>query len=420
MVSSEAIARTRGSETALAQRYQHVRAATLSLCEHLEPEDYVVQSMSDVSPTKWHLAHITWFFERFVLKEYSKTYEWFNEDFDYVLNSYFYTVGGMYARPDRGLLTRPTVKEVFAYREYVDSAMLDLIAEKAGDKDFDFLIDVGLSHEQQHQELILTDIKHVFSVNPAWPTVNPALTPSPVRESPTHEFRNGPSGVLEIGHKDDSYCFDNELPRHAELVAEHQIGSRLVNNAEYLDFIRDAGYTNPQLWHSDGWAIINREGWNRPLYWTEGLDAEFTLGGKRELNLHAPVTHVSYYEAFAYAKWAGARLPTEAEWELAADEEEVSGNFQESNYWHPIAASGSQLFGDVWEWTSSAYLPYPGFVPLPGALGESNGKFMSSQMTVRGGSCATATEHMRASVRSFFYPHQRWQFLGIRLAKDGS
>ena len=238
------------------------------------------------------------------------------------------------------------------------------------------------------------------------------------RQSPTHQFRDGPSGIHEIGHNDDSYCFDNELPRHSELVAEHQIGSRLINNGEYLDFIRDAAYSEPKLWHSDGWAIINREGWTRPLYWAEGLDAEFTLGGKRELDLQAPVTHVSYYEAFAYAKWAGARLPTETEWELAADEEEISGNLQESNYWHPIAASGSQFFGDVWEWTSSAYLPYPGFVPLPGALGESNGKFMSSQMTVRGGSCVTATDHMRASVRSFFYPHQRWQFLGIRLAKD--
>ncbi len=420
MVSSEAAARTGDPLISLVERYQHVRAATLSLCEHLEPEDYVVQSMSDVSPTKWHLAHVTWFFERFVLKEYSKNYDWFNEDFDFVLNSYFYTIGGMYPRPDRGLLTRPTVKEVIAYREYVDNAMLDLIAGKTGDKDFDFLIEVGLSHEQQHQELILTDIKHVFSVNPAWPTVNPSLTPPPVRKSPSHEFRDGPSGVREIGHKDDSYCFDNELPRHPELIAEHQIGSRLINNGEYLDFIRDAGYTNPKLWHSDGWAIINREGWNRPLYWAEGLDAEFALGGKRELDLHSPVTHVSYYEAFAYAKWAGARLPTEAEWELAADEEKVSGNFLESSYWHPSAASGSQLFGDVWEWTSSAYLPYPGFVPLPGALGESNGKFMSNQMTVRGGSCATATQHMRASVRSFFYPHQRWQFLGIRLAKDGS
>ncbi len=420
MASSEAVARVGGSESSLVERYQQIRSLTLALCEQLQPEDFVVQSMPDVSPTKWHLAHVTWFFERFVLKEYLKTHDWFNEDFNFVLNSYFYTVGGMYARPDRGLLTRPTVSEVIAYREYVDNAMLDLIAEKTGDKDFDFLIEVGLNHEQQHQELILTDIKHVFSVNPAWPTVNPALTPPPVRESPPHEFRNGPSGVREIGHKDDSYCFDNELPRHPELIAEHQIGSRLVNNGEYLDFIHDAGYSNPKLWHSDGWAIINREGWSRPLYWAEGLDAEFTLGGKRELDLHSPVTHVSYYEAYAYSKWAGARLPTEAEWEVAADEEKISGNFQESNYWHPIAASGSQLFGDVWEWTSSAYLPYPGFVPLPGALGESNGKFMSSQMTVRGGSCATATEHMRASVRSFFFPHQRWQFLGIRLAKDGT
>jgi len=420
MTISQAAAQSGDPRVSLVERYQQVRAATLSLCEHLEPEDYVVQSMRDTSPTKWHLAHITWFFERFVLKEYTKIYDWFNEDFDYVLNSYFYTVGGMYARPDRGLLTRPTVKEVVAYRKHVDNAMLDLVAEKNGDKDFDFLIEVGLTHEQQHQELILTEIKHVFSVNPTWPTVNPALSPPPASQASPYEFRNGPSGIHEIGHQDSSYCWDNELPRHPELISEHQIGSRLVNNGEYLEFIRDAGYSNPKFWHSDGWATINREGWNRPLYWTKELDAEFTLGGQRELDLNSPVTHVSYYEAFAYAKWAGARLPTEAEWELAANEEEVVGNFRESNYWHPIAATGSQLFGDAWEWTSSAYLPYPGFVPLPGALGESNGKFMSGQMTVRGGSCVTATEHMRASVRSFFYPHQRWQFLGIRLAKDGS
>ncbi len=404
----------------LAAQYAHVRNATVALCQHLEPEDYVVQSMSDVSPTKWHLAHVTWFFERFVLKKYSKTYDWFNEDFDYVRKSYFYTVGGVYPRPDRGLLTRPTVKEVIAYRDHVDNAMLDMIIEKTGDEEFDFLIEVGLNHEQQHQELMLADIKHVFSVNPAWPAVNPALTPPPDQQSPRHEFRNGPTGIQEIGHRDNSYCFDNELPRHPELIVEHQIGSRLINNGEYLDFIRDDAYSDPKLWHSDAWATINRQGWTRPLYWAEGLDAEFTLGGKRELDLQAPVAHVSYYEAYAYAKWAGARLPTEAEWELATDGEDVSGNFSESNYWHPVAASGSQLFGDVWEWTSSAYLPYPGFVPLPGALGESNGKFMSGQMTVRGGSCVTATDHMRASVRSFFYPHQRWQFLGIRLAKDGS
>ena len=404
----------------LAAQYARIRNATVALCQHLEPEDYVVQSMSDVSPTKWHLAHVTWFFERFILRKYSKTYDWFNEDFDYTLNSYFYTIGGMYPRPDRGLLARPTVKEVIAYRDHVDTAMLDLIAGKAGDAEFDFLVEVGLSHEQQHQELLLTDIKHVFSVNPAWPAVNPALAPPPDQQSPPHEFRNGPSGIQEIGHRDNSYCFDNELPRHPELIAEHQIGSRLINNGEYLDFIRDDAYSDPKLWHSDGWATINREGWTRPLYWAEGLDAEFTLGGKRELDMQAPVAHVSYYEAYAYAKWAGARLPTEAEWELAADGEDVSGNFSESNYWHPVAASGSQLFGDLWEWTSSAYLPYPGFVPLPGALGESNGKFMSGQMTVRGGSCVTAADHMRASVRSFFYPHQRWQFLGIRLAKDGS
>jgi len=420
MASAKEAIPASGNSDALVARYTQIRNATVDLCEHLETEDYVVQSMPDVSPIKWHLAHITWFFEFFVLTPMSSGYKSFNESFNYVLNSYFYTVGGMYARPNRGLLTRPLVSEVIAYRKYVDEAIVEFIASRPDDAELAEMIEIGLSHEQQHQELILTDIKHVFSVNPSWPAVNPALDTPPVGVAPTHEFINGESGVHEIGYAGDEIVFDNELPRHPELLAEHQIGSRLITNGEYLDFMRDDGYKTPGLWFSDGWAIVNRENWNRPLYWSESLDAEFTLGGKRDLDLHAPVTHVSFYEASAYAKWAGARLPTEAEWEVAAERQSINGNFHESNYWQPIVASDSQFFGDVWEWTSSAYLPYPGFKPLPGPLGESNGKFMSSQMTVRGGSCATARDHMRTSVRSFFYPHQRWQFLGIRLAKDGN
>lgn len=417
--ANEAVPAVDQSES-LAGKYQYVRSATVKLCEHLEVEDYVVQSMPDVSPIKWHLAHITWFFEFFILNPKSDNYKSFNESFDYILNSYFYTVGGMYARPNRGLLTRPLVSEVMAYRQYVDDAMVEFINASEGDEDLAEMVEIGLSHEQQHQELILTDIKHVFSVNPAWPVVNPKLTSPPAGSAPTHEFVNGVSGLQEIGYQGNDIVFDNEMPRHPEYVAEHQIGSRLITNGEYLDFIRDDGYQTAALWHSDGWAIVNREEWNRPLYWSQDLDAEFTMGGKRDIDWNAPVTHVSYYEAAAYAKWAAARLPTEAEWELAAEKLPVKGNFHENNYWHPIVASDSQLFGDVWEWTSSSYLPYPGFKPYPGPLGESNGKFMSGQMTVRGGSCATATDHMRATVRSFFYPHQRWQFLGIRLAKDGN
>lgn len=404
----------------LAARYTEIRNASVHLCRHLETEDFVVQSMPDVSPTKWHLAHVTWFFEFFILSEYAKNYKTFNEAFNYVLNSYFYTVGGMYARPNRGLLTRPLVKEVLAYRDYVDNAILELLAAQPENAELAGMIEVGLNHEQQHQELILTDIKHVFSVNPSWPAMNPELKPPSVMGAPSHVFLKGASGIQEIGYGGDGFCFDNEQPRHPELIPEHRIGSRLITNGEYLDFIRDDGYKTADIWHSDGWAIVNRDGWDRPLYWTEGHDAEFTLGGRRELDLNAPVTHVSYYEAYAYAKWAGARLPTEAEWELAAEEEPIDGNFQESDYWQPTVANGLQLYGDVWEWTSSAYLPYPGFMPMAGPLGESNGKFMSSQMTVRGGSCATAIDHMRVTVRSFFYPHQRWQFLGIRLAKDGA
>lgn len=417
--AKEAIPAARSTD-ALVARYTQIRNATVGLCEHLETEDYVVQSMPDVSPIKWHLAHLTWFFEFFVLNPMSSGYKSFNESFNYVLNSYFYTVGGMYARPNRGLLTRPLVSEVMAYRKYVDEAIVEFIASRPDDNDLAEMIEIGLSHEQQHQELILADIKHVFSVNPSWPAVNPALDTPPDGVAPSHEFIDGESGVHEIGHFGDEISFDNELPRHPEYLAEHQIGSRLITNGEYLEFMRDDGYKTPGLWLSDGWATINRDNWDRPLYWSDGLDAEFTHGGKRDLDMHAPVVHVSFYEASAYAKWAGARLPTEAEWEVAAEKQTISGNFQESNYWQPVVASDSQFFGDVWEWTSSAYLPYPGFKALPGPLGESNGKFMSGQMTVRGGSCATARDHMRASVRSFFYPHQRWQFLGIRLAKDGN
>jgi ergothioneine biosynthesis protein EgtB len=399
--------------------YDRIRAATLALCRTLEPEDTVVQSMPDVSPTKWHLAHITWFFERFVLEAFDDDYRRFDEQFDYLFNSYYYSAGTMHARPKRGMLTRPTLGEVVAYREHVDNAMRSLLESRGNEKEVARRIELGLHHEQQHQELLLTDIKHVLSRNPMSPAMNPALPEPPSTAPDGYGFDNGRVGIQQVGAGDNTFCFDNELPRHDALLHEHRIGNRLVTNAEYRDFIDAGGYADSQLWLSDGWSTINERGWDRPLYWSQDLTAEFTLGGLRDIDPHAPVCHVSYYEADAFARWAGARLPTEFEWELAATEDEIAGNFVESGFWQPGAGDTRQYFGDVWEWTSSPYSPYPGFTPLEGSLGEYNGKFMSGQMTVRGGSCATARDHIRASYRSFFYPDARWQFLGIRLAKDG-
>jgi ergothioneine biosynthesis protein EgtB len=403
----------------LSREYARVRSLTLDLCRTLAPEDTVVQSMPDVSPTKWHLAHVTWFFEHFVLEHFQASYQRFNEAYDYLFNSYYYSVGQMHARPQRGMLTRPTLQEVRDYREHVDTAIAALLTERAGNAELEQRLVLGLNHEQQHQELLLTDIKHVFSCNPMQPAVDAGL-PVPATADPgDYTYIRGAAGARPVGHSGDGFCFDNETPRHDVLLQEHEIGARLITNGEFRDFIRDGGYQDSNLWFSDGWAAVNQRGWSRPLYWSEGLDAEFTLGGVRELDAGAPVSHVSYYEADAFARWAGARLPTEFEWELAAMEQDLAGNFMGSAYWHPAAAAGShQFFGDTWEWTSSPYAPYPGFRPLDGALGEYNGKFMCNQVTVRGGSCVTAVDHMRPTYRSFFYPDARWQFLGIRLARD--
>jgi ergothioneine biosynthesis protein EgtB len=317
------------------------------------------------------------------------------------------------------LITRPTLDEVRDYRAHVDEQMLRLL--DAGDID-DATLDVlvlGLNHEQQHQELILTDIKHVLSLNPQQPAARTDLHMPAGKAPPAYDFMAGASGIVQIGHDGDGFCFDNETPRHDALLHAHDIGNRLVTNGEFREFIRSGAYDDPLLWLSDGWATIRAQGWNRPLYWDGALETEFTLGGRREIDQHAPVTHVSYYEADAFARWAGARLPTEFEWEHAAADESCSGNLLAAHTWQPVATNGGRQFiGDVWEWTSSAYAPYPGFRPLAGSLGEYNGKFMCNQMTVRGGSCVTADDHIRKSYRSFFYPDARWQFLGFRLARD--
>jgi ergothioneine biosynthesis protein EgtB len=376
--------------------------------------------MPDVSPTKWHLAHVTWFFERFVLEPFMPGYPRFHDDYDFLFNSYYYTAGQMHARPKRGLLSRPTLAQVFDYRDHVDEHMPRLLDERADDAELAAVVTLGLNHEQQHQELVLTDIKHVLAQNPLQPAFDPGLPVAPSRAVDTYAYEKGASGIHTVGATGERFFFDNETPRHDALLHEHRIGTRLVTNGEFREFVTDGGYSNSTLWLSDGWAVVNQEQWKRPLYWSEDLGSEFTLGGVRYIDDNAPVTHVSFYEADAYARWAGARLPTEFEWETAAAGKAVEGNLMQSGFLHPVCGGrATQLFGDVWEWTSSPYAPYPGFVPLAGSLGEYNGKFMCNQMTARGGSCVTSSDHVRASYRNFFYPHQRWQFFGIRLAKDG-
>ena len=411
---------SRDSVDSLSAQYSRVRAQSLALVETLAPEDTVVQSMPDVSPTKWHLAHVTWFFERFVLEPFVPGYRRLDDDYDYLFNSYYYTAGQMHARPKRGLLSRPTLAQVLDYRAHVDEHMQRLLGERGDEAELVTIVTLGLNHEQQHQELLLTDIKHVLSQNPLQPAFDPGLPVAPTRPVDAYAFRTGASGIHQVGTTGEGFHFDNETPRHDALLHEHRIGSRLVTNGEFREFVTNGGYAESILWLSDGWATVNQEGWERPLYWNEDLASEFTLGGVRAIDDTAPVTHVSFYEADAFARWAGARLPTEFEWETAAAEEPVEGNLLQSGFLHPVAgASKTQFFGDVWEWTSSPYAPYPGFVPLSGSLGEYNGKFMCNQMTARGGSCVTSSDHVRASYRNFFYPHQRWQFFGIRLARDG-
>ncbi len=403
----------------LAERFRHVRATSLALCDTLSPEDQVVQTMPDVSPTKWHLAHTSWFFERFVLERWASGYAPFDARFAYLFNSYYQTAGDMHARPNRGLLSRPTVAEILDYRAHVDAAVATLL-EQCDDAECTFVIELGLNHERQHQELMLTDIKHVLSCNPMRPAMHPALpTPAPGAERAQGWIAHA-GGIASIGADGggEGFCFDNETPRHEVLLQPHRIADRLVTNAEYRAFVEDGGYRDSTLWLSDGWAAVTERGWSEPLYWSADLEQEFTLGGMRPVDPHAPVSHLSFYEADAFARWAGARLPTEAEWETAAAPSAFEGNFAESGYWHPVAGGGPQWFGDVWEWTASSYAPYPGFQPLAGTLGEYNGKFMCSQMVIRGGSCMSAADHIRASYRSFFYPDSRWQCTGLRLATD--
>jgi ergothioneine biosynthesis protein EgtB len=405
----------------LLRRYREVRAATEQLAAPLHPEDQVVQSMPDTSPTKWHRAHVTWFFETFVLSEHLDGYEEFHPQFRVLFNSYYEQVGDKHPRPQRGLLSRPTVDEVTAYRAHVDAAMGELLLE-CDDPDVWSLIELGLHHEQQHQELLLMDIKHVLSVNPLQPAYRVGMGESGANPPPLRwiEF---PGGLVEIGHTGDGFSFDHEGPRHTTYLRPYTLADRLVTNGEWLAFIDDGGYQRSELWLSDGWATVLANDWKMPLYWRKDEQwTVFTLAGTQAVRLDEPVCHVSYYEADAYAHWAGARLATEAEWEVAARDHTPDGaNLLAADVLHPDpppAGDGlRQLFGDVWEWTSSAYLAYPGYRAPEGAVGEYNGKFMSGQMVLRGGCAVTPPDHVRATYRNFFPPQARWAFSGVRLAR---
>ncbi|MGE7204776.1 ergothioneine biosynthesis protein EgtB [Sphingomonas sp. NPDC019816] len=405
----------------LVSRYRDVRALTLALAAPLSDADATVQSMPDASPAKWHMAHTTWFFETFVLRDHVPDYHLHDPRFPFLFNSYYEAEGKRHARHRRGMITRPTLDEVRAYRAHVDEALvaaLPDLPEAARE-----LVALGCHHEEQHQELFVTDILHLFSENPLEPALYAAQPKTPVAMPGPVDWIEGASGIVRIGHDSQGFAFDCEGPRHDTLLHPHAIADRTVTNAEWMNFIADGGYRDPRLWLSDGWAWVKGEGIAAPLYWEErdGGWTRFGLDGRRPVDPAAPVTHVSFYEADAYASWAGARLPTEAEWEAAAVSHDPAGGNQmdDAGAVEPRPSPDSPaFFGDVWEWTGSAYRPYPGFHPVEGAVGEYNGKFMNGQFVLRGGSCATPRGHVRACYRNFFYPHQRWQFTGVRLAKD--
>jgi ergothioneine biosynthesis protein EgtB len=406
----------------LIQNFNQVRDRTEAICEPLEVDDYQLQSIIQTSPPKWHLAHVSWFFEVFVLHHFSPEYKSFAPYFDFLFNSYYYTRGSMHPRADRGLLSRPTVKDVYAYRSHVNTSMRELLGEIDNSKwdEFHFRVTLGLHHEQQHQELMLMDIKHNFSVNPLRPAYRNNLE-NPRGNSRPMRWLERAGGIDQIGHASKDFAFDNETPSHAVLIQDHLLADRFVTNGEFLNFINDGGYADSRLWLSDGWTLIQREKWQHPLYWekVDGSWMQFSLGGMRELSPLEPVCHLSFFEADAFARWMGKRLPLEAELETCLSNQSVVGNFSDSGLLHPgPAGETGQWYGDLWAWTASPYVAYPGFRPLAGSIGEYNGKFMSNQMVLKGGSCVTPHGHIRASYRNFFYPDERWAFTGVRLADD--
>lgn len=409
----------------LIQDYQSIRHVTEQLCQPLAVEDYVVQSQPDVSPPKWHLAHTTWFFETFLLNHFA-SYQVFHPAFTHLFNSYYQRIGSPYPRVQRGLLSRPTVDDIYRYRQHVDSHLLHFLNDLAPEHKLWSLLTLGLHHEQQHQELLMMDIKHNFSLNPEFCVYQTYKSKPQPRIVTPLLFQEWDGGIVEIGHQGKDFCFDNELPRHPVILNPFAIATRLITNAEYNEFIVAGGYQQPEWWLSDGWDMVVKHQWKAPLYWQEHHHRwyVFTLNGLKELDYNEPVVHVSYYEADAFARWKGARLPKEAEWEHYVSQGGITpdtGNFLENKIYHPQAnqkSADQQFFGDVWEWTSSAYDAYPGYAPVSGALGEYNGKFMSNQMVLKGGCCVTPKSHIRPTYRNFFQPDKRWQFSGIRLAKD--
>ncbi|WP_028376663.1 ergothioneine biosynthesis protein EgtB [Leeuwenhoekiella sp. MAR_2009_132] len=372
------------------------REHTETICKHLQIEDYVVQPIEDVSPPKWHLGHTTWFFEDFILKKYKLNYQVYDNHFAYVFNSYYESMGARVVRTDRGNLSRPTVDQVYSYRKHVTNALKELLEENPSEE-VESLIEIGIHHEKQHQELLLTDIKYILGNNPLLPTYSVDFNEFKLNPKPA-EWLSVEEGIHSIGYKGSGFCYDNELGLHKVYLNSFQISSRLVTNAEYLEFIEDSGYKQTLLWHSEGWSWVTENNITAPLYWHKQVDGweYYGLNGLQKLNLEAPVTHISYFEAYAYAQWRGLRLPTEFEWEVAQSQFD---------------------WGERWEWTESAYLPYPNYTKAPGALGEYNGKFMVSQKTLRGGSVATSNNHTRSTYRNFFHPQLRWQFTGLRLAR---
>ncbi|MBV2128538.1 ergothioneine biosynthesis protein EgtB [Arsukibacterium indicum] len=416
-------------EQGVIDSFQQVRRQTLALTEGLSAEDMVVQSMPDASPLKWHLAHTSWFYEHFILQRFSKNYQCFNTDYQFLFNSYYDAVGPRHARPNRGLLTRPAISDILEYRQHVETHMQQLLA--LGQPDVTELLTIGLHHEMQHQELMLTDVLHLLSANPLAPAMQQTPPPASLSGSaqplPALQMLSHDGGLLKVGAAEQGFSYDCEKPRHQYFLQPFKLASRPVTNGEWLQFIDDGGYQNPLLWLSDGWHYSQQYNWQAPLYWQRQQQqwCSFSLRGLQPLNLAAPVCHISYYEADAFARWAGKRLPREQEWEVIAEaqpEALTNANFLEQHIWQPTSCDNQpgfqKLFGDVWEWSQSPYSPYPGFSAAQGELAEYNGKFMANQFVLRGGSCASPRQQLRSSYRNFFHPHQRWQFSGLRLAED--
>jgi ergothioneine biosynthesis protein EgtB len=407
------------------KKYARVRAASLAVCAPLEMDDYGVQTAPEVSPLKWHLAHSSWFFETLVLQPYLPGYQVFHPAYAHLFNSYYNTLGSFHPQPERGMLSRPTLADVQRYRAHVDEHMARLLASREGHHQDDIRLrtQLGLEHEQQHQELMLMDIKHIFFYNPLHPVYRNLAQPQVHATAPLR-WIGFAGGVQSIGHAGQGFAYDNEGPRHKVYLNPYQLAARPVTNGEFIAFMDTGAYGRAEYWLSDAWKMLQQKKWQAPLYWERRDDRwwHMTLGGMRPVDVHAPVCHVSYYEAAAYAQWAGVRLPTEAEWEVAATDLPIAGNLRDTDLLQPMAATGGgplqQMFGDVWEWTQSAYAAYPGYRAQAGPLGEYNGKFMSGQLVLRGGACVTPAEHMRATYRNFFYPWDRWQFSGLRLARD--